>query len=82
MNHRLKVGGSTLLALGALLGGCSPTVKLQAPEEPIRFDININITEQKRVQIDQELLELIKRNPSLFGFTPEQLPNAPTGSEP
>lgn len=81
MNHRLNLAGSVLLALGALLGGCSPTVKLQAPEEPIRFDVNINITEQKRLQIDQELLELIKRNPALFGFTPEQLPNAPTGSE-
>ncbi len=81
MIHRLKLGGRMLFAIGMLLGGCSPTVKLQAPDEPIRFDVNINITEQKRLQIDQELLELIKRNPALFGFTPEQLPNAPTGSE-
>ena len=81
MSHRLKLGSGMLLALGALVVGCSPTVKLQAPEKPIRFDVNINITEQKRLQIDQELLELIKRNPALFGFTREQLPNAPTGSE-
>ncbi|EAR20632.1 YnbE family lipoprotein [Nitrococcus mobilis] len=81
MIHRLKSGGALLLVLGTLLGGCSPTVKLQAPDEPIRFDVNINITEQKRLQIDQELLELIKRNPELFGVTPEQLPNAATGSE-
>lgn len=81
MNLRLTLGAGILLALGVLLVGCSPTVKLQAPEEPIRFDVNINITEQKRLQIDQELLELIKRNPALFGFTREQLPKAPTGSE-
>lgn len=67
-----------MLALAA--AACSPTVKLQAPDEPIRFDVNVNITEEKRLQIDQELLQLIRRNPALFGLTEEEL-NAVEGSE-
>ena len=59
----------------ALASGCA--VKLQAPDEPIRFDVNVNITEQKRLEIDQELLALIRRNPELFGLTQSDL-NAPT----
>jgi hypothetical protein len=61
--------------VSALVSGCA--VKLQAPDEPIRFDVNVNITEQKRLEIDQELLALIRRNPELFGLTQSDL-NAPT----
>ena len=68
-----------LASLG--LAACSPTVTLQAPEEPIRFDVNINITEQKRLEIDRELLDLIRRNPSLFGIAPEDIPESPSGSQ-
>jgi len=71
----LAVGAVVLLA-----GACSPTVKLQAPDEPIRFDVNVNITEQKRLEIDQELLDLIRRNPQLFGVDPEDLPDQPSSS--
>jgi len=72
-----------VLGVAAIVGlsACSPTVKLQAPEEPIRFDVNINITEQKRLEIDRELLELIRRNPSLFGLSPDEIPDAPSGSQ-
>ena len=54
-----------------LVTGCA--VRLQAPTEPIRFDVNVNITEQKRLEIDQELLALIRRNPELFGLTASDL---------
>lgn len=61
------------------VAACSPTVKLQAPDEPIRFDVNINITEQKRLEIDRELLDLIRQNPTLFGLDPSDLPKEPKG---
>jgi len=72
-----RAGAGPALVAAVALGACSPTVKLQAPDEPIRFDVNINITEQKRLEIDQELLQLIRRNPELFGLSPEELPDAP-----
>ena len=61
---------STVIA-AAVVSGCA--VRLQAPDEPIRFDVNVNITEQKRLEIDQELLALIRRNPELFGLTQSDL---------
>lgn len=67
------------LALVLTVAACSPTVKLQAPDEPIRFDVNINITEQKRLEIDRELLDLIRQNPALFGLDPSDLPQEPKG---
>lgn len=63
------------------VSACSPTVRLQAPEEPIRFDVNVNITEEKRLQIDKELLDLIRRNPGLFGLEESELPETLGESE-
>lgn len=77
-----RLPSALVLMLGLATVACSPTVKLQAPDEPIRFDVNINITEQKRLEIDKELLELIRRNPALFGLSPEDLPAQPSGSNP
>lgn len=68
--------GTGLVLTAVTMAGCSPTVRLQAPEEPIRFDVNVNITEEKRLQIDKELLNLIRRNPSLFGFEEGELPES------
>jgi len=74
------IGGGPLLTVAAALsvGGCA--VKLQAPDEPIRFDVNVNITEQKRLEIDQELLALIRQNPALFGFQPSDVAGLPTSA--
>lgn len=58
---------SAVTVVSVFTSACA--VKLQAPDEPIRFDVNVNITEQKRLEIDQELLALIRRNPELFGLT-------------
>jgi hypothetical protein len=72
-----KVG--LMFAASFVLAACA--VRLQAPEEPIRFDVNINITEEKRLEIDQELLALIRRNPELFGLRESDLPDPPSQLE-
>ena len=75
-----RCGRAAGVGIAALaLGGCA--VKLQAPDEPIRFDVNVNITEQKRLEIDQELLALIRQNPALFGFTADDLAESAAGGE-
>lgn len=82
LRPQLTVSGAYLsVAVALALAGCTPTVQLQAPDEPIRFDVNINITEQKRLEIDQELLSLIRQNPALFGFVPADLPEPANASE-
>ena len=65
--NRPARGAAAIVIASAIVSACA--VRLQVPEEPIRFDVNVNITEQKRLEIDQELLALIRRNPELFGLT-------------
>lgn len=68
---------ATVFMVTAALTACSPTVKLQAPDKPIRFDVNVNVTQEVRIKIDEQLLEAFKANPELFG-----LGKAPTQLQP
>jgi hypothetical protein len=44
-----------ILALLPLLAACEPTVKLQAPDEPIVINMNVNISHEVRVKVDRDL---------------------------
>ncbi len=35
--------------------GCSPTVKVEAPEKPITINLNVKIEHEIRVKVDKEL---------------------------
>ncbi len=53
----------TVMSLGLtalLLAGCSPTVKLEAPEKPIVIDMNVKLKVEKAAD------EAIKSNPDIF----------------
>ncbi len=54
-----------LLAFG-VIGGCSPTVKLEAPKEPIEINLNVKIEHNIRVQVDKELESLFDEDSDLF----------------
>ena len=54
-----------VLALG-VIGGCSPTVKLEAPKEPIEINLNVKIEHEIRVQVDKELAGLFDEDSELF----------------
>ncbi len=47
---------------------CTPTVKLEAPDKPIEFNVNINITQEVRVRIDRELEDTFAANPGILGL--------------
>lgn len=53
----------TLLALGALLGGC---VQVQAPDKPIEINLNVNIRQEVIVSLKKDASDLITENPELF----------------
>lgn len=55
----------TMLAIG-MIGGCSPTVKLEAPKEPIEINLNVKIEHEIRVQVDKELEGLFDEESELF----------------
>ena len=57
-----------LPALIALIGAsaCTPTVKIVAPDKPIEINLNVKITQEVRIILDQEVEDLIADNPDLF----------------
>lgn len=62
-----QVGRNGLLAFALLaLMACSPTVKVQAPDEPIEINLNIKIQQDIRIRLDKDVDELITDNPDIF----------------
>jgi hypothetical protein len=56
----------TMLCAAALLAACTHTVKLEAPKDPIKIDLNVNITQRVVLSLDKEVQDLIKANPNIF----------------
>lgn len=56
-----------LTTLPILVAGCTPTVKLEAPDKPIEINMNIKIEQEVRVRVEKDLDRQIMANPDLFG---------------
>ena len=56
----------TIPLLLVFVAGCSPTVKLEAPKEPIEINLNVKIEHNIRVQVDQELEDLFDEESDVF----------------
>jgi len=54
------------LFLLASLAGCTPTVKVEAPKEPIEINLNVKIQHDIRVQVDDELKDLFAEDSDVF----------------
>ena len=48
------------------LVACTPTVRIEPSDKPIKIDLNVNITQEVRVILDKEVEDLIADNPDLF----------------
>lgn len=59
-----------LTGLGAaiLAAGCIP-VQIQAPDEPIEINLNVNIRQEVIVRLERDAEELLDQNSDLFGGT-------------
>ena len=57
---------SIVLILLASLVGCTPTVQLAAPKEPIEINLNIKIEHHIRIQVDKELEGLFDEDSEIF----------------
>lgn len=56
----------TALAGLTLVAACTPTVKVEAPSEPITINLNVKIDQEVRIRLDEEVEDLIAENPDLF----------------
>lgn len=66
----MNPGRILLLPAGALcavyLAGCSPTIKVEAPDKPIEINLNIKIEQEVRIKIEREVDAAAKANPDIF----------------
>lgn len=49
-----------------LIGACTPTVKVEAPDKPIEINMNVNIEHHVKVEIDRDVKTAIKNNKDIF----------------
>jgi len=55
------------LLLGTiLLAGCNPTVRVEAPKEPIRIEANVTIKHEIRIIVEKEVEEIFEDEEGLF----------------
>lgn len=62
MKHRTAV----YLLLAVLAAGCTPTVRLQAPDKPIEINLNVKIDHEIRIKVDKDLDKAIESNSAIF----------------
>lgn len=55
-----------ILLLGIYATGCSPSVKVEAPEKPITINLNVKIEHEIRVKVDKELEDVFSEDSGLF----------------
>ena len=55
-----------ILTIAALLMACTPTVKVEAPSEPITINLNVKIEHEIRVKVDKELDDIFAQDSGLF----------------
>ena len=57
-----------LSGIGAAIAvaGCIP-VQIQAPDEPIEINLNVNIRQEVIVRLERDAEELLENNEGLFG---------------
>ena len=53
----------TILALSTVLSACTPTVKVEAPKEPITINLNIKLDADVRVKLEQQAKEDVATKP-------------------
>ncbi len=59
---------ATLLCAAALFAAaaCTPTVKVEAPQEPITINLNIKLDADVRVRLEEQAREDIRENEDIF----------------
>ena len=48
------------------LTGCNPTVKVEAPDEPITINMNIKIEHEVRIKVEKDLDGVFAEDSGLF----------------
>ena len=55
-----------VVLVGGLLVACQPSVRVEAPPEPITINLNIKLDAEVRLKIEEQAQEDIQANPDIF----------------
>jgi len=59
-NHKI------LLLAAFVLAACTPTVQVQAPDKPIEINLNVNIEQHVKVEIQKDVAQTIAKRKDIF----------------
>jgi len=65
LNHSLHRILLSAIALTFMVA-CTPTIKVQAPDEPITINLNIKIEHEIRVKVEKDIDDLFSEEGGLF----------------
>lgn len=54
------------ICVAGIFTACAPTIKLAAPDKPIEINMKIEIDQEVRVRLDEDVEDLLKNNPDIF----------------
>ncbi len=63
---RRHPGRWVFAALALTLVACQPSVKIEAPDEPIVINLNVKIEQEVRIRVEREIDDLLRENDDLF----------------
>lgn len=71
MHNIIRLGDQVLAVallflLGMMIMACTPTVKVESPQEPITINLNIKLDADIRVKLEEEAKKDIAANPDVF----------------
>jgi len=62
----MRINCLIILLCVFFFAGCSPTVKVAAPDKPITINLNVKIEHQIKVQVEKELDDIFSQDSGLF----------------
>lgn len=57
---------SSAILMVTMLGACTPTVKLEAPDKPIEINLNVKIEQHVKIEIEKDVKAAISKNKDIF----------------
>ena len=53
-------------AMAVMLAACEPTVRVEAPREPITINLNVKVDAEVRVKLEEQAEKDIENAPEIF----------------
>lgn len=65
-DRRTLLTAPMLATIGTALAACQPTVRLEAPKDPIVINLNVKIEQEVRIRLEKDVEALLEDDDELF----------------